>query len=131
MSSFVLAALPGTRVISVPHLSIAQRTAEIEDLASATGLTRHMTTVILQTLAHDSLAGEQLMLAWLRVEQAIACRDATRVLDGNGREADPELQDPDYEGYVQDVADAICDLIHGINITPARGSRTTPTGESA
>jgi hypothetical protein len=131
MSAFVLAALPGSRVISVPHLSIAQKTAEIEDLASATGLTRHMTTVILQTLAHDSLAGEALMLAWLKVEQAIACRDATRVLDEKGREADPELQDPDYEGYRQDAADAICDLIHGINISTARGSGITPRGTSA
>jgi hypothetical protein len=110
--SFVLAALPGSRVISVPHLSTAQKVAETEQLACTTGLTPHMTTTILQTLGHDSLAGEALMLAWLEVEQAIACRDAT----------DPD--DGDYEGYAERADDKIHDFIHGTGTARGSGNHT-------
>ena len=116
MSAFVLAALPGTRVICIPHLSIGAKTAEVEDLASSTA-PEYTKRVTVQALAHPSLTEPEGWHAYLMAEQAIACRDAT----------DPD--DWDYEGYADKAADRICDLIHGINT--ARGSRTTPTGESA
>jgi len=112
MSAFVLAALPGCRVISVPNLSIGQRVAEIEQLASAHGNTQHAIMTVLQTVGHDSLAGEQLMLAYLAAEQAIAVRDAT----------DPD--DWDYEGYADKAADCIHDLIHGLGTARGRGIDT-------
>jgi hypothetical protein len=117
--------MPGVRPIYVPDLSTQQKAARIEQLASCTGLTPDMTADLLATVAHPWLAGAALMDAWIRAEQAIACRDATRVLDEDGCEAAPELQDADFEDYKDRATDAICDLIHGTNISTARGSGDT------
>jgi hypothetical protein len=123
--------MPGVRPIYVPDLSTQQKVARIEDLASATGLTPEMTHDLLLTVAHPWLVGAALMDAWMKAEQAIALRDATRVLDEDGFEAAPELQDEDFEGYKERAEDAIGDLIHGTNISTARGGGLTSRGNEA
>jgi hypothetical protein len=125
-------AMPGVQTLHFAELTVAQKTARIEDMASMTGLTPEITADMLRLVAPDHLVGEALMLAWLRAEDAIVCRDGMRVLDEDGCEAAPELQDPDFEDYKQRAADAICDLIHGINIhiSTARGSGFTPRGNA-
>lgn len=111
--------MPGVRTIRVTDLTLAQKTAEIEDLASrGYGLTRFARTAVLLAVAHPSLTVPQLEVAYERAGRAIAKRDAT----------DPA--DADYEGYEDEAADRICDLIHGINTGTARG-RGNHTGESA
>ena len=115
----VLTPMPGVQTLSFTGLSIPQKTAEIEQLATVSGLTPHMTDTILRTVAHPSLVGEALLLAWLKAEDAIQIRDAT----------DPA--DWDYEMYAGRAADAICDLIHGTNISTARGSGITPRGNAS
>lgn len=104
------------RTIKVPRLSIQQRVARIEDMASATGLTRDMTLDLLRTVAADSLRGDEdaLWEAWRAAENAIAARDATDPSDG------------DYEGYEERAEARIHDLIHGP--MPARGSRINHNG---
>lgn len=122
--------MPGVRPIYVPDLSTQQKIARIEDLASATGLTPEMTHDLLLTVAHPWLVGAALMDAWLKAEQAISVRDATRVLDEDGFEAAPELQDADFDDYKERAENAIGDLIHGTNISTVRGDGITPRGTS-
>ena len=106
--------MPGVRTIRIADLGAEQKTAEIEDLASrGHGLTKFARTAVLLAVAHPSLTVPELEVAWKRAEQAIAVRDAT----------DPG--DWDYEGYADKAADRICDLIHGINISTARGRGDT------
>jgi len=118
MTGTALPYLPGYDRPSPAALSIRQRTADIEDLASS-GASESETATALQGVAHPSLTGSALWDAWNKAEHAMAVRDGT----------DPE--DADYEMYAERAADAICDLIHGINISTARGSGITPRGNAS
>ena len=112
--------MPGVRAIYVTDLSDGAKTAEIEDLASrGHGLTKFARTAVLLAVAHPSLTVPELEVAWRRAERAIAVRDATDEDDG------------DYEGYADKAGDRICDLIHGINISTARGGGITPRGTAS
>jgi hypothetical protein len=82
-------------------LTIAQKTAEIEQLAVVLGLTPHMTMVILRSLAECTFTGAALRDAWRKAELAIACGDAT----------DPA--DQDFEMYAERARVAIGELIDG------------------
>jgi hypothetical protein len=113
MTAATLTALPGhARLVPVPDLTIEQRTAEIEGLASSNASVFATVTVLL-AVAHPSLTGAALWDAWNKAEQAIAVRDATSEDDG------------DYGMYEERAGNAICDLVHGINISTARGSGDT------
>jgi hypothetical protein len=112
--------MPGVRPIYVPDLSAAEKTAEIEDLASrGHGLTKFARTAVLLAVAHPSLTVPELEVAWKRAERAIAVRDGT------------DEDDADYEGYADLAGDRICDLIYGINISTARGGGITPRGNAS
>lgn len=82
-------------------LTIAQKTAEIEQLAGVTGLTPHMTMAILNSVAADTFTGAALRDAWMKAELAIAIRDGT------------DLADQDYEMYAEGARAAIRELAHG------------------
>ena len=115
MTAAALPYLPGYDRPSPAAMFILERTAAIEDLASK-GASKSDTVAALRGVAHPSLTGSALWDAWNKAEHAIAVRDGT----------DPE--DADYELYEERAADAVCDLIHGINISTARGSGITPRG---
>ena len=116
MTGTALPYVPGYDRPSPAAMFIFERTAAIEDLASK-GASKSETVAALRGVAHPSLTGSALWDAWNKAENAMAVRDGT------------SEDDADYELYDERAADAICDLIHGINT--ARGSRTTPTGDSA